>query len=214
MSAKRSLIASVALVAVGTTVHAGGWSVLTLRDVPEYAVVGKPLGLTFMLRAHGMTPLEDVGPVIAAKSGKNTVKATAVPTTRAGEYTATLVFPRPGTWTFELGPFPMSAIPALKVIADGTPTPAPLPPESRGRQLFVAKGCNRCHARREASGEPGGFGPELTGRRFAEPYLRRVLTDPQGTFAPARDPEREEWEMPNLELKESEIAALVAFLTR
>src|SRR5688572_10040103 len=214
MSAKRSLIASVALVVLGATVHAGGWSILTLRDVPDYAVADTPLRLTFMLRAHGMTPLENVGPILTARFGNSTVKATAVPTKKAGEYTAVLVFPRPGTWRFELGPFPMSALPPLTVIAAGRPSPAPLAPPARGRRLFAAKGCNGCHARREVSAEEGGVGPDLTGKRFPEPYLRRLLADPKAAFlrAGAHDKDIEGWEMPDLELNEPEITALVAFM--
>ena len=52
----------------------------------------------------------------------------------------------------------------------------------------------------------------MTGKRFPETYLKVLLADPKSmlTIDPAWDP----WEMPNLELKKSEIEALVAFMTR
>jgi mono/diheme cytochrome c family protein len=213
MSAKRGLIASLVLLVLGATVQAGGWAVLTLRDLPEHAIAGAPLTLTFMLRRHGMTPLDGMTPVLTAKSGSSTVRATAVPTKTSGEYTAAVVFPRPGKWTFDVGPFSTTTLPALTVIAPGKPLPPLLSPAARGERLFVAKGCYGCHANREVgTEESGGFGPDLTGRRFPETYLTRLLADPQSTFA--RDSRQEEWEMPNLALKESEIAALVAFLNR
>ena len=74
-----------------------------------------------------------------------TVTTLAVATKKIGEYSASLVVPRPGTWAVEID----------------------------GRVALIVK----------------------------------LLADPQRTFT--RDAEQEEWGMPKLELKKSEIAAQV-----
>jgi len=49
-------------------------------------------------------------------------------------------------------------------------------------------------------------GPELTNRRLAPEYLQRFLADPSITGNTNR--------MPNLDLKQAEIGALIAFLNK
>ena len=72
--------ASVASLVLVATVYAGGWMIMTLRDLPEYAVAGKPIQLTFMVREHGVSPLDGLTPKIAAKSGTKLVETSAVKT--------------------------------------------------------------------------------------------------------------------------------------
>lgn len=36
----------------------GGWAVVTVEDIPEYAVAGRPFDLTFTVRQHGMGLLD------------------------------------------------------------------------------------------------------------------------------------------------------------
>lgn len=212
MSANGGLIASIVVLLLVATVHAGGWAVRTVVDVPDYAVAGKPLLVTFMVRQHGVTPMVDLTPAVEAKSGTDTVKTKAVATKRTGEYAARVVFPRPGTWTIEIDAYGTTTLPALTVIAPGQSPPLPLSPAAVGERLFLAKGCIQCHINRDVSADfLSEVGPELTGRSFPETDLKRFLADPQATRG--RDPALEEG-MPNLELKKSEIAALVAFINR
>jgi hypothetical protein len=218
MSVKGSLIASVGVLLLVTTVNAGGWAVRTVLDMPDHAVAGKPLLLTFMVRQHGVSPMADLTPTITAKSAADTVKTMAVAAKRTGEYAARLVFPRPGTWTIEIDAYGTSTLPALTVIAPGTPAPPPLSPAALGERLFVAKGCIGCHVNHDVRGGENLIeaGPGLTGKRFSGTYIRNLLTNPQAVFARARPEtgDTDGWEMPNLELKEKEIAALGAFLSR
>jgi hypothetical protein len=208
------IVASVAVLVLVATVYAGGWAVVTIRDLPEYAVAGKPLQLTFMVRQHGVSPLDGLTPKIAAKSGAHVVNAAAVPTKKTGEYTANLVLPRPGNWTIQIvGTVDDPALPELTVIAPGNPAPLRLSQAAVGERLFVAKGCIGCHINREVRVENlSNVGPDLTGKRYPETYLKRLLADPKATFGRGSEPER--GEMPNLDLKDSEIAALVSFLNR
>jgi len=193
------------LLALVATLQAGGWAIVTVRNLPEYAVAGKPFQLEFTVRGHGIEPLGELEPKLTATSGESVVKASAVASKKKGEYAANLTLPRPGVWTIEItGTIDDPTLPGLVVIAPGTPAPVPMSQSALGERLFVSKGCIGCHQ--------DGVGPELTGRRFPETYLKSLLADPRSAFA-SLDAERT-WRMPNLELSKSEISALTAFINR
>jgi cytochrome c oxidase subunit 2 len=73
----------------------------------------------------------------------------------------------------------------------------------RGERLFTVQGCYGCHMVGKF-GTP--IGPDLShvGFKYAEPYLRRWLRDPQE--------QRPSAHMPKLELEPAEVEALAAFL--
>lgn len=77
---------------------------------------------------------------------------------------------------------------------------------SEGRALFLAKGCVTCHRHDDAASPSSSIeiGPALTNYEPDEAFVRRWLRDPQAI--------RPTTMMPNLELSESEIEALIAFL--
>jgi hypothetical protein len=195
-------------------VYAGGWVIVTVGTLPEYAVAGKPLRLTFMVRDGGLTPRHDWTPAIEANAGTEIVRTSAATTNKPGEYTATLVLPRPGNWTIRINAFgdedssrwTMREGPTLReftVIASGSLTPPALSQDALGERLFIAKGCITCHA-----GKAEGMnlhGPDLSGRRFPEAYLKGFLADPQAIRGL-------DSEMPKLDLTTSEIGALTAFI--
>ena len=205
-------VTSVASLVLVAKVYAGGWAIVTVRDLPEYAVAGKPVQLTFMVRGHGVSPIGDLEPEVVAKSGTNTVKASAIPTKKTGEYTASLALSRPGNWTIHIiGTIDDPILPEFAVIAPGSPAPLALSQSAVGKRLFVSKGCIGCHVNREVRTEnQGGVGPDLTGKRFPETYLKSLLANPKATFGSKS--EGAGWEMPNLGLTKSEIAALTAFI--
>ena len=66
----------------------GGWAVITVEDLPDYAVAGKPLTLSFMVRQHGMTVLTSLRPSVTAKAGEAEVAANATGLI-SGRYAAT-----------------------------------------------------------------------------------------------------------------------------
>jgi cytochrome c oxidase subunit 2 len=76
-----------------------------------------------------------------------------------------------------------------------------------GRALFLAKGCAACHQHSRVSlSVPGPvIGPNLTIYQAEESFVRNWLRDPQAMRPNTR--------MPNLNLSEAEIDALVAFLS-
>jgi mono/diheme cytochrome c family protein len=205
-----SLVSAIVIVIAGVIGHAGGWWTITIRDLPEYVVAGKRFQLTFMARVHGVSPLEQLDQEVVATSGADSARGKAAPARRIGEYTVSLVLPRPGSWTIT---FDELALPPVTAIAAGSPAPAPLSPSAVGARLFVSKGCIACHTNRNVRPDnEGSVGPDLTGKRFEEAYLKRFLADPQRARGRRSSPEY--GEMPNLELTKREIAALVALINR
>src|SRR5262249_61471615 len=61
----RTLLRAIPLTAT-LGVAAGGWAVVTLDDLPDAVVAGKPVTLTFTVRQHGHTPLDNLRPSIEA----------------------------------------------------------------------------------------------------------------------------------------------------
>lgn len=206
----KSGAAVVAAVAAGTAM--GGWAVVTVKDLPESYVAGQQYRIEFQVRQHGMSLLKGLEPrlIVSTKASgwlRGTGERGAIPATAAGEGTYAATFTAPGSeqvflvikngFGGELRLYPQP------VVAAGARAPAPTPAE-RGRVLFVAKGCNSCHANTNLRDRPDnrtlGDAPALGGRRFDQQYLITKLTGPAS--------ER----MPDLGLREAEVQALVAFL--
>ena len=189
----------------------GGWAAITVEDLPDYVVARQAIDLSFMVRQHGVRPLEDLHPRVEAKSANREVSVAATPGAKTGLYTTRLTLPEPGRWTITIrsgfGNSNVTLLP-LHALAPGAPAPAPLADAERGRRLFVAKGCVSCHLHRAVNETSIAVGPELTERRFAPEYLARFLADPAAVIPPRAGAPS----MPNLGLKPAEIAALTAFL--
>ena len=200
-----SLVLTVLLVGTVATVYAGGWSIITLNDFPDQAVAGERLTLTFSVRQHGNNLLEGLKPTVQASvAGGSVIDAAALPTTNRGEYTATLRIPKPGDWTIRIDggfnpedktrAYNAMTLPPFRVVGNASDARPALTETERGSRLFVAKGCVGCHS--------AGSERDLSGKKFASDYLKKVLTDPSVRTT----------DMPNLKLKESDISALSAFI--
>jgi cytochrome c2 len=199
------------LLVVASLAAFGGWAAITVQDLPDYAVARQPLSLTFMVRQHGVTPLKQLEPRVEAEAGGVTTAAMAQPDGEAGRYTARLVLAQPGDWHITIhsgfGNSQVTLLPLTVIEPGATPPPAPVP-AARGNALFVAKGCVTCHLHREVTGSGVvAVGPELTGRTWPAEYLTRFLKDP--SIGPQYG---NGFRMPNLDLKDREVAALIAFL--
>jgi len=198
-----------------TSRHLGGWAVVTVDDLPDYVVAGQSVRLSFVVRQHGMTPLSDLRPSVEAKLGNANVSVSAMPDTGAGRYVAKLTLSRPGDWmvTIHSG-FRGSetTLPPIRTVSAGTSAPRVLSDVERGRRLFISKGCFMCHVNTEVTSAPSvRVGPDLTGRRYPAEPLAKFLAHPESmqlTQLSRTGPFR----MPNLGLKEREIASLVAMI--
>jgi hypothetical protein len=194
---RRSLLILVASLAV-VSVQAGGWAVTTLESLPDAIEVGKPVTLSFMVRQHGVTPAAGLDAWVEAVAGKQRVRANAVAGSQAGRYSATLVLPQAGEWTISVNGW--GKLELAPIVAWEGRAPAPLSEAERGRRLFTAKGCVTCHN--------GNMAPAIVPYKYHSEFLARVLADPAGTLPPSRT----FGSMPNLELRQPEIASLVAFI--
>ena len=193
----------------------GGWAVVTVDDLPEYLVVGKPVALSFVVRQHGVTPLDGLKPMVSMKSGnEQTTALLATHGSGRGQYVAMVTPPRTGEWSVKIESGFMNTVRTLlpiKAIAVGSAAPRAIADAERGHQLFVAKDCATCHMR-GADGEQGtSLGPDLTGRRYPAEYVAKFLADPESSPL-SRNAKPNGVRMPKLDLKEREIASLVAFL--
>lgn len=186
----------------------GGWATITLDDVPEYLVAGKPATLAFVVRQHGRDRLNGLNPQVAARSGGTEVSVPAVAATEPGRYTATLTLPSPGKWTITINSgFGASRAVLLPIPAVGEGQPvARVTPEHQGQQLFVAKGCFTCHTHRAVDRPSINVGPNLSDIRVDGEYLRAFLANPQKVKGPRV-------EMPDLGLSNTETASLAAWLS-
>jgi len=207
-SSRTSRLVLPVLLAVPLIAAYGGWAAITVEDLPDYGVVRQPLNLTFTVRQHGVTKLSNLEPRVEARGAGTNAAAGAAPGKEAGQYTARLVLPQAGEWTITIhsgfGNSKVTLV-AMQVIEPTAQAPAALAAADRGRRLFVAKGCVTCHVHGDVKGSGVvAVGPDLTGRRLAPEYLQRFLADP-AMIGSAN-------QMPNLNLKPAEIAALIAFL--
>jgi hypothetical protein len=202
--------AIVAAVAAGTAM--GGWAVVTVKDLPDYFVAGQQYRIEFQVRQHGMNLLGGLEPrlIVSTKEPgwlRGAAERGAIAATAAGEGTYAATFTAPAAdqvflvikngFGGELRLYPQP------VVAAGARGPATTPVD-RGQVLFVAKGCNTCHANTNLRDRPDnrtfGDAPALGGRRFDQQYLVAKITRPGS--------ER----MPDLGLREAEVQALAAFL--
>lgn len=215
-------IAAIAIVAVPVVAFTfGGWVVVTVDSLPEYAVAGTATTLTFAARQHGMTPLTGLRPYVVARNGSTTVEA-KTGTTPDGHYSATMTLPHDGAWTIDIRSGFMNStmstpLMPLRVVSAGAPAPQPMPDALRGKHLFVAKGCVTCHVHPETpEWQSINVGPNLTGRRYVPEILAAFLDDPDKSPL-SQNPKSgiggtTYVRMPKLGLDPREITALVAFV--
>jgi mono/diheme cytochrome c family protein len=216
-----SAMAVLLIAATPTAIPFGGWAVVTLQDVPEYLEVGTPTTLSFKIRQHGRTLLDDRAPSVILKRSDSFLarfigrdRVEAIKGSEPGFYEATITPSDTGdmyvTIDTDLFRWKADLLPFRVVPAGETPPPVPL--HARGSQLFAAKGCATCHNKHDApefaDWNVVAVGPDLTGRRYPAEWLAQKVADP----AQFRPEYTNDLVMPTLALDEGEIAALVRFL--
>jgi hypothetical protein len=93
--------------------RAGGWANVTLDSLPTDVRAGQSLTIGFMVRQHGMTPVNDFGgdvlrPYLLAvhTESKTEIRADARQSGEVGHFVVEVTFPRAGAWTFKIVPAP------------------------------------------------------------------------------------------------------------
>jgi hypothetical protein len=115
----------------------GGWAVVTLDRLPAQVIAGEPVSIGFMIRAHGVTPVNTDGLSIEAnhlESGER-LSVSAVSGDSEGHYTAVLTFPRSGAWEWgvSMGPYSFTQpMPTLEVLSAELASPVDGRPASAG----------------------------------------------------------------------------------
>jgi mono/diheme cytochrome c family protein len=203
----------------------GGWAVVSVSKIPDAWITGKPLQLMWKVRQHGVTEIEGLRPTLEARSGSRRIRGTTWAFEEDGEkgYRGTITFPERGEWQVTINsgfgksravllPWPVvDSVTAVRGTVEEhlrTLGMAPLSYAERGRRMFASMGCVTCHVHRAVgvNGEVNRFGPDLTDRRFAADYLAKFLANP------AIKPPTNGRQMPNLALREKDIAPLIAFI--
>ena len=159
-SRARMWLTAGALMTAAVSVRAGGWSVITVTELPEFVRAGEPFTMTYAVRQHGVSPASGLHGRIQARLDTDTVVLAASVPEKAGFYKATLTLPRAGRWTLNVNSGfvegmtgrPTADIPpdgppmTLVVVAATAPPPAAQTLAERGLHLYAAKGCVTCHA--------------------------------------------------------------------
>ena len=197
------LILLSAVIAIPAGSLLGGWAVVTVENPPERLVVGVPYTLEYSVRQHGKELLTGLKGTIEARAGGQVVRADARPSS-AGKYSAALAVPTAGSWTITVNSGfgkSMTTMRPLVAAAAGAPVVA-LSDAERGQHLFSAKGCETCHVEMKV------IPVDVRVNKYDEKFVKQLLADP------AAMPKRHKSgvEMPNLQLKPAEIAALAAYL--
>ena len=220
--ARTWLTAAALLMTAAVSLRAGGWSVITVTELPEFVRAGEPFTMTYAVRQHGVSPASGLHGRIEARLDKATVVlAPSVPAEKAGFYKATLTLPRAGRWTLNVNSGfveGMTGRPTVEMPPDGPPmtlvaVAATAPPPAaqtlaeRGLHLYAAKGCVTCHAHARSGVRSFDIGPDLTEVGRSSGDLRTILSRGVPGLDRAENPR-----MPNLGLRSDEIDALIAFL--
>jgi hypothetical protein len=203
----------------------GGWAVVTVSKIPDAWIAGIPLQLSWQVRQHGVSLVNGLRPTLEARSGSRRIKGTTWAFDEDGQkgYRGRLTFPETGDWQVTIHSgfgksravlLPWRVVDSMRTVR-GTVEEhlktigiQPFSEAERGRRMFAALGCVTCHVHRDVAiaGAAGNFGPDLSDRKFPADYLARFLADP------SIKPPANHQSMPNLALREKDIAPLVAFI--
>lgn len=112
---------------------AGGWAVTTLDQLPPDFRAAQSYAIGWTIRQHGVTPVnvEEMGGTteiqITAPDGAKTLKYRGTQSGAVGHYTANVIFPYQGSWTWQVtqGPFQPQGLGTIVVLAPaGADAPA------------------------------------------------------------------------------------------
>ncbi|HEX9926323.1 MAG TPA: c-type cytochrome, partial [Anaerolineae bacterium] len=145
----------------------------------------------------GLALLAGGGLLVAVRQNRLTLKAGMIGIVGLAVVAGGLLLWPPGIRALDEAPDP----PVEAAEADLSHDPA------HGRALFLAKGCTACHMHSEVSRSVPGpvIGPNLTNYQADPNFVRQWLRNPQSI--------RPNTQMPNLELSEADIDALITFLS-
>lgn len=203
----------VLVVLLSAALDAGGWAVITVKDLPDYVIAGRPFTLTYAVRQHGRDLLNGLNGRLEIRNGRHLVRAAAAATSEPGHYSASLTLPDAGNWTMDIhSGFGGATGSTSKINIEAIEPDARVPvvtETKRGQRLFAGKGCVTCHVHKNVESGFVPVGPDLTARRYQPAYLQSFLAHPTKT-----ETAKSGSQMPDLDLLASEINSLVAFINQ
>ena len=98
------VISTLVLAVVGAgSASAGGWATVELASMPEGVSAGEPWTAEITVLRHGATPTDGAAPVLTIRNESGASESfQAEPAGETGVYTARVVFPDAGTWSYEI----------------------------------------------------------------------------------------------------------------
>lgn len=121
MAKKATALLILGLFLLAAPAFGGGWAVITLDELPAEVRAGEPVTVRFLVRQHGVRPVEGANVVVRAQhpaSGER-LAWTAEQGEEVGRYTLEAIFPQPGEWLWQVTaePFPQATeLPPLHVL--------------------------------------------------------------------------------------------------
>lgn len=112
------ILASALAVLFAAPALAGGWAVVTFDRVPQDLRAGQALTLGFMVRQHGVTPIDSpygtgaaMQPILTATNAQTGARYQALARKEGpvGHFVVDATFPGDGAWKWEIAPAPFEA---------------------------------------------------------------------------------------------------------
>jgi len=101
---RAALAAGSALLVLPAVAGAGGFATVGLSSLPDGTTPGKPWHVTLTILQHGRTPMSSLKPTVrvASADGQTVRTFPAKRAGKAGTYTADVVFPSAGRWSYSV----------------------------------------------------------------------------------------------------------------
>ena len=101
---RAALAAGLALLVLPAVAGAGGFATVGLSSLPDGTAPGKPWHVTLTILQHGRTPMSSLKPTVrvASADGQTVRTFAAKRAGKAGTYTADVVFPSAGRWSYSI----------------------------------------------------------------------------------------------------------------
>ena len=99
------VISTLVLAVVGAgSASAGGWATVGLESMPDGVNAGDAWTAEITVLRHGVTPTDGAAPILTIRNKKTGASESfeAQPAGETGVYTARVVFPDAGTWSYEI----------------------------------------------------------------------------------------------------------------
>jgi hypothetical protein len=91
-----------AALALPASAVAGGWATAGVSPPPDDMGPGQTWDARIELKQHGVTPLDNVEPIVMISNGSTDKSFPAKPTGEPGVYVAKVVFPSKGEWSYRV----------------------------------------------------------------------------------------------------------------